>query len=155
MIGTMYCIFLEEVFPSLFQDVPLAIQRDMWFRDYVSPPGGILAGFLVSWLPRWIWRGRSQASPPRASDLNPLDFFMNETPVITTEDFISRIVAAEDKTQTAPLISESMHQSFLQRCQLYNKTWDLIFENLLWIFRKKIIFLCKFWYALFAFPTLL
>jgi hypothetical protein len=72
-------VFLQEVLPVLLEDVPLAIQHDMWF-EHDGAPAHISAQtqhYLSAQFPdRWLGCGSPVSWPARSPDLNPLDFFL-------------------------------------------------------------------------------
>ncbi|GBM91558.1 hypothetical protein AVEN_205544-2-1, partial [Araneus ventricosus] len=58
--GTMYRIFLEEVFPELLDNVPVAVRDVTWFQhDWIPDPfcSIMLNYFNATFGPRWIERG--------------------------------------------------------------------------------------------------
>jgi hypothetical protein len=55
-----YCVFLQEVLPVLFEDVPLAVRRDMWFQCDEAPAhfSAQTQQHLNTHFPdRWLGRG--------------------------------------------------------------------------------------------------
>jgi hypothetical protein len=72
-------VFLQEVLPVLFEDVPLAVRCDMWFQRDGAPAhfSAQTQQHLNTQFPdRWLGRGGPVLWPARSPDLNPLDFFL-------------------------------------------------------------------------------
>jgi hypothetical protein len=77
--GHAYCVFLQEVLPVLFDDVPLVVRCDMWFQHNGTPAhfSAQTQQHLNTQFPdRWLGYGGPVSWPARLPDLNPLDFFL-------------------------------------------------------------------------------
>ncbi|GFY13000.1 uncharacterized protein TNCV_665661 [Trichonephila clavipes] len=84
------------------------------------------AAVHATYTERWTGRGGHVAWPPCSPDLSPLVFFFSnhlksfvyETPVITMEDLIARIIDASTVLSSTPDLFEWDRQSVC-RCRLY------------------------------------
>lgn len=127
--GAEYLNFLRNDLPNLLQEVPLAIQENMWFLQDGAPPhySREVRNFLGEQFPeRWIGRGAEAPIkwPARSPDLNPLDFcfwgYMKEkvysVQVDSVEHLRERIINTADSFRQKQQIFNKIRFSFLKRC---------------------------------------
>lgn len=140
--GHIYLQFLKHVLPELLQDVPFHIKRAMWIQHDGAPAHYTLdvRQYLNQKFPnRWIGRGGPVAWPARSPDLNPLDFFLwgyvkslvYDTPIVTQEDLLARVMAACTHVQHIPGIFSRVRASMNRRCKLCIEVNGHHFEQLL------------------------
>lgn len=140
--GRTYYIFLNEVLPELLDNVPLADLRGMYFQHDGCPAHFALnvRQLLDARYPnRWIGRGGPFAWPPRSPDLTPLDYYLwghmkslvYETPILSEEDLIGRIVEASERIRETPGVFVRVRQSLQRRLDACIRTNGRTFEQLL------------------------
>ena len=76
-----YLIFLQEILPTLLEDLPLLLRQNMWFIHDGAPPhfSVPVRQYLTTIYPnQWIGRGNDAPVkwPARSPDLTPCDFFL-------------------------------------------------------------------------------
>lgn len=138
--GEKYQQLLEDVLPTLLEDVPLDVRQTMWFQHDGCPAHFAVRSREVLdrlYNRRWIGRGGPVPWPARSPDLTSPDFFLwgylknevySEVPT-TPENMIERITNACQKITPDMLLS--CVESFQERV---NKCIDVggdIFEHLL------------------------
>jgi hypothetical protein len=77
--GPIYKVFLERILPSLLEDVPLIVSRQMWIQHDGAPAhfSNVSRDYLdVAFHGRWIGRGGPVTWPPRSPELTPLVYFV-------------------------------------------------------------------------------
>ena len=77
--GESYLYFLENVLPTLLEDIHLNLRTNLWFMHDGFPvhfERNVRNYLNNQFLQRWIGRGSDHIWPPRSPDLNPLDFFI-------------------------------------------------------------------------------
>ena len=142
LTGFAYRIFLQEVLPTLLEDVPLNIHRRMWFQHDGAPAHFYRGARQVldeTFTNRWIGRGGTVPWPPRSPDLTPLDFFLwgamkelvYETPVDSEEDLVARIVDAAAQIAEKPNVFASVRESVHGRYEKCIEVHGGHFEQLL------------------------
>lgn len=103
LTGAMYADFLENVFPPLLDDVPLATRMRMFFQHDGAPAHVTrqVTQYLNTIFPdRWIGRSGPVQWPPRSPDLTPLDYCLwgwmktevYNIQVNTREELVARIM---------------------------------------------------------------
>ncbi|CAK9799199.1 hypothetical protein ANTPLA_LOCUS1929 [Anthophora plagiata] len=106
MNGTKYLNFLEHALPSLLEEIPLEIRKNMYIQHDGAPAhyaASVRACLDTIFRDRWIGRGGPASWPPRSPDMNPLDFFfwghlktaVYQTPVETREELKQKHVSYE------------------------------------------------------------
>ena len=79
LTGDPYLNFLKHVLQELLEDVPLHVNRNMWFQHDGTPLHFTRAvrGHLDQRFGQtWVRRGGPIAWPPCSPDLTPLDYFL-------------------------------------------------------------------------------
>lgn len=133
--------FLQEIFPTLLEDVPLATRLNMWLQLDGAPAhfARPVRQFLNTHYPQWIGRGGTIAWPPRSPDLTPLDFYfwgymkqkVYSVVIESREQLLQRInVAAEEVRQNRAQILRTT-QSVLFRAQACLQSGGEYFEHLI------------------------
>ena len=106
--GAAYLEFLQNTFPLLIEEIPLAIRREMWFQHDGAPAHFSLqvrAHLNRVYREKWLGRGEAVAWPAKSPDLTPLDFFLwghvksvvYINPVNIRQELIERIFTAFDQ----------------------------------------------------------
>lgn len=136
-----YLQFLNEELPTLLEDVPLIIRRDMWLQMDGAPAhfGIEVRNFLNNNYPRWIGRGGRVAWPPRSPDLNPLDFYFWGTmkTLVYAQVSNTRDELLERIRQAAQQLRENFHEvrsatsSIVMRAQACIQQGGGHFENII------------------------
>jgi uncharacterized protein involved in tellurium resistance len=138
-----YLDFLQNVSNELWEDVPLATRRDMWYLHDSAPPH--CARDVTQWLnnnfgEKWIARYGPVLRPARLPDLNPCDLFLwghmkqllvYATPVNTIEDLTARVTQVTKNIPANPLIRVRTRESMARRAQSCIDNAGRHFENLL------------------------
>ena len=120
MLGN-YIIFIRDILPEMFENVPLQVRQRLWFQHDGAPTHFVLdvREYLHNVFPnRWIGRCGAVQWPPLSPDLTPMDLFIlgemkclvYETPMDTPEELVARVAEA------AAIIRET--QSVARRYQL-------------------------------------
>lgn len=139
--GDNYLHFLQNDLPSLLEDVPLNIYRDMWFQQDGCPAhyARRVRDYLNTEYPdKWIGRLGSILWPPRSPDLNPLDFFywgcikekVYFKPVANRDELRHKIFEAGEEIN-ARRFGRLVNRSFLRRCRACIRAEGKQFEHLL------------------------
>lgn len=139
--GATYLYFLQNNLPTLLEDVPLNIYREMWYQQdgcpahYARP----VREYLNEEYPdRWIGRLGSILWPPRSPDLNPVDFFywgcikekVYSKPIENLLELRQKIDAASEEIK-ARRYARLVNRSFLRRCRACIRAGGKQFEHLL------------------------
>lgn len=139
--GNNYLEFLQNDLPTLLEDVPLNIYRDMWFQQdgcpahYARP----VRDYLNREYPdRWIGRLGSILWPPRSPDLNPLDFFywgcikekVYSKPIQNLTELRQRIAETAEEINTRRY-ARLVKRSFMRRCRACIRAEGKQFEHLI------------------------
>ena len=140
--GRKYYNFLHEILPELIRDVPEHIRDRMWFQHDGAPAHfsrevRVLLDAMYG--QHWIGRGGPVAWPPRSPDLTSLDFFLwghlkslvYETPVMSREDLVARIVAAAGEIRETPDIFANVRRSMIRRYETCIRVGGRSFEQFL------------------------
>ena len=124
-----YLQFLRQVLPELLEaNLPLPLFFNHWFQQDGCPAhyGLNVRAYLDQTYPnRWMGRGGPVPWPARSPDLTPLDFylwgameaFVYETPVLTEQDLMARIVMAGEFIRTDPGVFLRVRTEWLRRCR--------------------------------------
>ena len=142
LTGNVYTRFLQEDLPTLLDDVPLRIRRQMWFMHDGAPAHfyrGTRDFLNVTYPDKWIGRGGPIAWPPRSPDLTPLDFYLwghlksrvYATQSNTRQELWQRVQEACREVRNTPGIFERVRQSLLRRAQACINEGGRNFEHLL------------------------
>ena len=140
--GPFYKVFQERILPTLLEDVPLIVQRQMWIQHDGAPAHFSIVSrdYLdAAFHGRWIGRGGPVPWPPRSPDLTPLDYFVwghvksliYDTPVDNEFELLARILVACDVIRETPGIFERVRQSFFRRCNACIENGGRQFQHLL------------------------
>lgn len=137
-----YLNFLENDLPSLLEEVPLEIRRNMWYLHDGAPPHSTrqVTEFLNEYfLGRFIARFGDYTWPPRSPDLNPLDFFfwghlkqlVYSRPVETEEELWNRILTSARAISSKRGIFRNVRDNFKKRITLCIREEGKHFEHLM------------------------
>ncbi|XP_066257798.1 histone-lysine N-methyltransferase SETMAR-like [Euwallacea similis] len=77
--GRTYANFLQDDLENLMEEVPLAVERDLWFLNNGAPPhnSNVVRQILNNKFPnKWMGIYEPIRWPPRSPCLNPLNFFL-------------------------------------------------------------------------------
>lgn len=125
--GEVYLNFLRDDLPSLLDDVPLQIRREMWLLQDGAPPhftAAVREHLNENFPERWIGRGGFVQWPPRSPDLNPMDFFF--------WGHLKSLVYKEPVNNR-----EELRQRIIQNCEVI-KQKEGLFARIRWNFQKRI-----------------
>lgn len=139
--GEVYLDFLQNHLPSLLEDVPLNIYREMWFQQDGCPAhyARSVRQYLDEEFPgRWIGRSGPISWPARSPDLNPLDFFywgavkekVYSKPIESEFELRQRIAEAAEFVNNGRF-ARKIARSFLKRCRACIAAEGRHFEHLL------------------------
>jgi len=128
LTGNTYEVFLRNVLPGLWQDMPLMIRSQMYFQHDGAPPHHTrhMRGYLKESFPnRWLGRGGPVAWPQRSPDLTPLDYYLwghmktlvYETKIDSREELRRRILAVAEHIRNHPDNIASATHSLLMRTE--------------------------------------
>nr|CAH7726603.1 unnamed protein product [Callosobruchus chinensis] len=139
--GEVYLDFLQNHLPSLLEDVPLNIRREMWFQQDGCPAhyAHSVREYLDEEFPgRWIGRSGPISWPARSPDLNPLDFFywgaVKEKvyfKAIESEFELRERIAEAAEFVNNGRFARKIARSLLKRCRACIATEGRHFEHIL------------------------
>nr|CAH7752763.1 unnamed protein product [Callosobruchus chinensis] len=139
--GEVYLDFLQNHLPSLLEDVPLNIRREMWFQQDGCPAhyAHSVREYLDEEFPgRWIGRSGPISWPARSPDLNPLDLFywgaVKEKvyfKAIESEFELRERIAEAAEFVNNGRFARRIARSLLKRCRACIATEGRHFEHLL------------------------
>ena len=123
---------VQNTLPSLMEEIPLAIHREMWFQHDGAPAHVSLqvgAHLNRVYREKWIGRGGHVAWPARSADLTPLDFcvcgyvksVVSINPVNTRQELIERIFTAFDQIRHSAGMFARVRQAVGRRCNECNQ----------------------------------
>lgn len=107
LTGPIYLNFIQNMLPTLLEDLPLQLRRNIIFQHDGAPPHSsrLVQAYLNRTFETWIGRGGTVPWPPRSPDLNPMDYFVwgylkelvYRTEVTNVDDLRARIFTAAEK----------------------------------------------------------
>lgn len=145
MNGESYLDLIRGPIAEYLEDVPLALQREMWFQHDGAPPHivrSVREQLDQDFPGRWMGRYGPRAWPPRSPDLTPLDFFLwgyvkdrvFVTVCDTAEEMMERIrnVFMELNSRGAEdQLLPKIHQEIVRRAELCVEMGGAQFEPFL------------------------
>ena len=137
-----YRWFLCNKLPLLLEDIPLAVQQEMYFMHDGAPANFsriVLAHLNCHYLEHWVGRSGPIAWPPCSPDLNPLDFFVwghlkslvYSTAVEDEATLHARIVQGCQRIGATPSIFEHVRTSMWRRAEACSMAEGGHFEQFL------------------------
>lgn len=142
LTGNEYLHFLQNHLPTLLEQVPLNVRRQMWFMHDGAPPHftrPVCQHLNDVFQNRWIGRGGPVQWPPRSPDLNPLDFYLwgcmksivYESEILNSDDLRNRVELAAMTIRQKGLGLENYTHSWVRRAQICVQQQGNNFEQLL------------------------
>lgn len=129
LTSATYLEMLQYVVEEMLEEVPLAVERNMYYQQDGAPPhyGRQVREYLSDRFgTHWIGRGGPVAWPPRSPDLTPLDFYLwgDVKRLVYTDEITSvtqlraKVISAFDTIKTNVFVLRKLKENQQRRARL-------------------------------------